>query len=266
MLTRRLLLACTLVGGLLFPAAASSQTVEETAVDTARPPAAKPRQDDKQPDLAAVAQGIMRRTNAFRQAEGRQPVTPHPQLMQTARDFARFMARTDRYGHTADGRRPAERARQHGYTYCIVSENIATSYSSTGSTTETLAERFTQGWQHSPGHRKNMLDPDVTETGVAVARSPQSGYYYAVQMFGRPRTQQLTFQIANRSNTSVEYTIGENTLPLPPRATRTHQRCRPAEVTLQWPDTQEQTTVQPQDGSRYTIVQEDTGTFRLRRE
>ncbi len=35
--------------------------------------------------------------------------------------------------------------------------------------------------------RKNMLAPEVTETGVAVARSGKTGRYYAVQMFGRPR-------------------------------------------------------------------------------
>lgn len=35
------------------------------------------------------------------------------------------MAKTGKYGHAADGRKPAERAAAHGYEYCIVRENIA---------------------------------------------------------------------------------------------------------------------------------------------
>lgn len=261
-LTRRLLLACVLAW-LFFIGMVFGQTLEEDKVGTVHTPTAKPADDAKTPDLATVAQLIIRRTNVLRQEEGRQQATANPQLMQTAKDFAHFMARTGKYGHTADGNRPATRSRQHGYTYCMISENIASHYSSTGMTTAELAQQFVQGWQHSPGHRQNMLEPAVTETGVAVARSTQTGFMYAVQMFGRPRSQQLTFQIANRSPTVIEYTLGERTLPLPPRSTRTHQRCRPVEVTLHWPGTQGQTTVQPHNGARYTIIREDSGAFSI---
>jgi hypothetical protein len=174
------------------------------------------------------------------------------------------MARTDTYGHTADGKRPATRAQQHGYHACIIAENIANYYSPSGITTEALAQWFFQGWKQSPGHRQNMLDPDVTETGVAVAQSKQTGYWYAVQMFGRPLSQRLTFQVANRANVGIDYVLGGRTLPLPPRSTRTHQRCRPAELVFQWPDEQERTTVHPQNGERYTVVREDSGKFRVK--
>lgn len=42
------------------------------------------------------------------------PVDPNPKLTQTAQYFANYMARTNKYGHTADGSRPGERARKHG--------------------------------------------------------------------------------------------------------------------------------------------------------
>jgi hypothetical protein len=103
----------------------------------------------------------------------------------------------------------------------------------------------------------------VTETGVAVARSTQTDFVYAVQMFGHPRSQRLTFQIANRSPAVIGYTLGEHTWPLPPRSARTHQRCRPVEVTLHWPSAQEQTTVHPHNGARYTIVKGDAGVFSI---
>ena len=95
----------------------------------------------------------------------------NPDLTDAARDFAAYMARTSRYGHTADGSRPADRAASHGYEYCVIAENIAYAFNSDGYTTEELGKTFVEGWKHSPGHRRNMLDPDVAETGVAVARS-----------------------------------------------------------------------------------------------
>ena len=49
-----------------------------------------------------------------------------------------------------------------------------------------LAEDFVQGWKDSEGHRKNMADENMMHVGVAVARSPATGGYYAVQLFGRP--------------------------------------------------------------------------------
>jgi hypothetical protein len=44
---------------------------------------------------------------------------------------------------------------------------------------------------------------------------------------------------------------------------RTHQQCRPPEVTFQWPGTTEKKTVHPNHGERYTIVRGDAGDFRV---
>jgi hypothetical protein len=175
--------------------------------------------------------------------------------METARDFARFMVENDKYGHTADGRRPSERASQHGYRYCIIAENIAYQYSSQGFGGKQLARRFVRGWENSPEHRKNMLDRDVTETGVGVARSASSGAYYAVQMFGRPSSKQIEFQVSNHGAETASYTVkghkGERTFSLPPRVTRTHQRCRPAK--LEFSQDGERRTISIENGGHYAI-------------
>jgi uncharacterized protein YkwD len=223
--------------------------------------------EEEDVDVARVAELIVRRTNTFRQAEGRQPVEVDPALGDAAQYFANYMARTDTYGHMADDHRPAERAAQHAYAHCIIAENIATAYSSAGFTTEQLGRHFIRGWQQSPGHRRNMLAPAVTDTGVAVARSDQTGYYYAVQMFGRPRSQRTIFHITNRADEVVEYTIGDRTFPIAPLATRIHQRCRPAAVTFHRPDTQEVITVQsPTDGEHYIIAQNNSGALIVTRQ
>jgi uncharacterized protein YkwD len=218
---------------------------------------------DQSPDLTDVVERLISRTHAFRQQKGLPPVVPNPQLTATARDFATFMARTGKLSHTADGQTPEARARAHGYDACLIAENIAYQQNPAGFTTEALTEGFFQGWQHSPNHRKNLLDPAVTETGVGVAQSEQTGAYYAVQLFGRPMSQRIEFQITNTSDLTIPYTIDGQTFSLPPQSTHTHQQCRPAEVTFRWPGTQERTTVRPNHGERYTIVQGDAGAFRV---
>jgi uncharacterized protein YkwD len=233
---------------------------------------AKAPQGEKAPDLSAVVQLIIRRTNAFRQEEGRPAVETDPELTETAQYFAEYMARTNRDGHTADGNRPAERARKHGYDYCTISENIAYQHSSTGFTTDELAQGFFEGWKQSAEHRKNMLDADATETGMAVAQSDETGYYYAVQMFGRPRSERIEFQIVYRADVATQYEIGGRTFTLPPQYTRTHQRCRPTPLTFRWANDagptsqQESQTRRPEHGDRYTVVRKESGEFSVQRE
>ena len=217
---------------------------------------------NQSPDLTDVAEGILTHTNAFRHQEGRPPVATNPQLTATAQDFAAFMARTGQLSHTADGQTPEVRAKAHGYDPCLIAENIAYQHSPAGFTTEALAEGFFQGWQHSPDHRKNLLDLAATETGVGVAHSEQTGAYYAVQLFGRPKSQQIDFHVTNTTDQAIPYVIDGQTVALPPQATHTHQQCRPPEVTFHWPGTPEKKTVHPNHGDRYTVVRGEAGDFR----
>ena len=174
------------------------------------------------------------------------------------------MARTDRYCHEADGRQPSQRATAHGYGYCLVSENIAYEYSSIGFRSADLATRFVDAWKRSPGHRRNMLEPDATETAVAVAQSPRTGRYYAVQMFGRPQSMRIAFRIANRSTASLRYELGGEHYQLPPRVTRTHEQCRSEVLTLQLPGEDHATRIEPRNGERYAI-ERDGARYRLTR-
>jgi uncharacterized protein YkwD len=243
-----LLLAWPLCG----PAAA--QTIEEDDHESHRHPA--PGKAGSA-DLAKVAELIADKTNEFRKKEGRRAVKVNAKLAATAQYFSGYMARTTEYGHTADGKRPSQRVKDRGYDYCIVAENIAYVYDSRGFATEQLAEKLFEGWKHSPEHRKNMLDPDVTETAVSVARSDENGYYYADQLFGRPKSLAIRFEIENKSGEAVSYTNAGKSFDLPPRVVRTHTRCRPGEVKFQWPGGDKPTTsVTPKSGDRYDVTKE----------
>jgi uncharacterized protein YkwD len=123
--------------------------------------------------------------NDVRRKQGLQPVEREARLDATARYFVDYMAASGRLDHRADGRTPAARVKQRGYDYCVISENIEYEYDSRGFTAERLARSFIDGWLQSPMHRENILDANVTQTGLAVARNAKNEYY-AVQLFGRP--------------------------------------------------------------------------------
>ena len=123
--------------------------------------------------------------NELRAGHGSKPLEREARLDATADYFARYMASADNLDHRADGSTPAMRVKQRGYGYCVIAENIAYEYSSRGFTPEALARNFIEGWQESPTHRANILDPMVTQTGIGVARNAKNEYY-AVQLFGRP--------------------------------------------------------------------------------
>jgi uncharacterized protein YkwD len=255
---------CALLSILAMPSA-FAQMVEEQESEsvTSNAPPAEAVKVERSP---AAAELIVQQTNEFRQSENLEAVQVNAKLAETAQYFAQYMAKTDAYGHTADGNRPAGRATRFGYEYCLVSENIAYQYSSLGFETEELASRFVTGWKESPEHRKNMLEPAAIETGVAVAQSPSTGYWYAVQMFGRPKSQAIEFTITNRSTVDVSYTIDERTFLLPPRYSRTHTRCRKSEVDVEAQrEAALDTTVTPASGERF-VIEGQGGELRIQKE
>ncbi|MBX9624697.1 MAG: CAP domain-containing protein [Gemmataceae bacterium] len=257
--------AVVLLAGSLGLTLARGPAADDPAPKKIEPP--KVADDSgKRPDLAKVAERIVEQTNEFRKKEGRGPVKANPKLADTAKSFAAFMAEKDLYGHTADGSTPADRAKTHEYDYCLVLENIAYAFDSLGFEAPKLADQFVTGWKESPGHRKNMLDPDATETGVAVARSEATGHYYAVQMFGRPKSAAIEFKVENKAGEEVAYTLGDQKLTLPAGFTRTHTVCRPAELTFPGPGGKgEPTTVKPAAGDKL-VVTRDGDKFVVKKE
>lgn len=211
------------------------------------------------PALAGSEAALRARANAFRAESGLAPLAPERALQEAARAFAAYMAESDRYGHEADGRTPAQRSEAAGYRWCAVAENIAYVMGSAGFTTDELARRLMDGWIASPGHRRNLLDGDMTQTGVAIAQSASSRRYYAVQLFGRPRDARVRFEVRNGGHQATGYTLGEQRFDLPPGMTRTHEQCR-AEP-LRGPAGG--AAVAPRDGAHYRLEPAGAGAWRL---
>jgi len=216
------------------------------------------------PNLAAAARQVIAAMNEFRREQDLGPLEAEGALTSSAREFAAYMARTGNYGHEADGRTPAERAKAHGYDYCSIAENIAWLSSRRAFLTAQLAQGFVEGWKHSPEHRKNMLRPEVTESGVAIARA-ESGRYYAVQMLGRPASLSVRFQIENRAGAAVSYELDGREFTLPARVTRTHKQCSEATLAFRRPRGGAR-TVRAGDGDRLTVVRKPAGELAVTRD
>ena len=222
-----------------------------------------------QANTDAAEQGIVDQTNAFRRRQGRDALEVNDALAQAAQKFARYMAETGRYGHQADGRTPVERVVAAGYEYCAVRENIAYAFRSDGFSTDRLIENFVTGWKESPGHRRNMLARHVTETGVSIAKSEQ-GTYFAVQLFARPKSAAVAFEVQNQSPLTVSYRLGDREFSLSPRMTRTHRGCQPRTVKFLPVETDEEASDPPEPverlkvtgGERLTVRSSD-GSYRV---
>jgi len=130
---------------------------------------------------ASVATDIVKHTNEARGRNGLPPLSANSKLMEAARIHAQQMAKYQRDEHTINGAQYptlVSRLQAVGYDYSNAAENIAWN--------QRDAQTAVNGWMNSTGHRANILNPNLTEIGAAMARSAK-GEPYWIQVFGTPR-------------------------------------------------------------------------------
>src|SRR5439155_24797900 len=125
--------------------------------------------------------------NQQRQANGLAPLSANPQLQFAADLQSPNMAAASAVlglgpamSHTLAGApQPTlvSRGDYSGYNYQAIAENIAYGYTS--------AVDVVNAWMNSPGHRANILNPNLTQVGTSV-RANNTGVLYYTQEFGQP--------------------------------------------------------------------------------
>lgn len=140
------------------------------------------------PVTAGPAESVLSAVNAARAKAGCAPLRMNPKLAAAAKSHARAMAEQNFFAHSGkDGSRLPGRITRQGYDYQSAAENIAAGQDS--------PREVVQDWLQSSGHRKNILDCKLSETGIAVvyqaddrpirgSRTPLR--YYWVQVFADP--------------------------------------------------------------------------------
>lgn len=207
------------------------------------------------PDLPAVEAAVIEMTNAFRVRQKLQDVQPNAQLTQAARAYAAYLAKSNAFSHTADGREAGDRVTSIGYQWCQVGENLALNLDSRGFASRDLAKKSIEGWINSPGHRETMLAPYATEIGVGVARAQDKDpKFISVQLFARPKSMQYEFQISNSSKETVTYSFNGETHQVAPSFAITHTACNPSPLTFDKAGSKPvQARFEASDGVVYTL-------------
>jgi hypothetical protein len=152
---------------IFFVCGAHSQDHSQNRPPTSNPPiSAHPLADEK---------FLLDATNRERAAAGLQPLKWDDALAAAARKHAQLMAHENFLLHQLPGEEPLDqRLAQAGAKFAMVAENIAVGPN---------PEEIHDGWMHSPGHRKNILNAELTAIGIATTRG--SGGLFAVQDFSR---------------------------------------------------------------------------------
>jgi uncharacterized protein YkwD len=117
--------------------------------------------------------------NAERRHHGLPSLVHNDQLDEMAKIQAQNMAHFQKMAHVLPGSNLptlGDRARYVAYPFGRLAENVALGFPD--------AETVVRGWMESKGHRANILNSEVVETGIAIARSSAGGLYYC-QVFGR---------------------------------------------------------------------------------
>lgn len=114
--------------------------------------------------------------NRERVAEGLQLLHWDDALAAAAEKHLEVMIREHKLSHEFPGELSlAERAAQAGAKFSMVAENIAF-----GPDAPTIHD----DWMHSPGHRKNIMNPAASAVGIAVLR--ENPELFAVEDFSKP--------------------------------------------------------------------------------
>ena len=122
--------------------------------------------------------------SAYRRENGLGPVRVESRLIQAAAEQARRNGRQDRMSHRAGGSL-ARRVTAAGYDWGATAENLGAGYAS--------LDEAVQGWKDSSSHRRNLLNPLVTELGVAAVATPPGSkkrtYWTMILATPRPEPQ-----------------------------------------------------------------------------
>ena len=129
----------------------------------------------------SIEEQVFSAINRIREENHLVPLSVAKDLADVARSHSADMATRDYFSHiTPEGDTMRKRVVRFGITnWNLLAENIAMNFGHTNP-----AETAVKGWLNSEGHRHNIMDQDLTETGIGVAVDAK-GRVYLTQLFAR---------------------------------------------------------------------------------
>jgi uncharacterized protein YkwD len=130
---------------------------------------------------------VFSEVNRLRVEMGMEPLKKNLKLQSAAREHSCEMARLGYFSHEDfQGRNLKQRLAPLLLKWQSIAENIAKCQDSNP------AKTAVHGWLHSPGHKRNMLNPEFIETGIGAIVGPDGEVSFC-QIFMRPDRHPLEF-------------------------------------------------------------------------
>ena len=118
---------------------------------------------------------MLAQVNAFRAQYGLVPLLESPLLDQAAQLHSIDQANRATMSHTGSGgTNPGQRIAATGFVARMWAENVAAGYPDVTS--------VMNGWMNSPGHRANILHPDLREIGMAAVAGANGAIYWTMDL------------------------------------------------------------------------------------
>ena len=185
----------------VVPLTASSAALAAPAAPQGAPAAAAAVPAQVTSEGAQYADTVLNKVNELRSSMGLQPVTRYQELDAVAQDWSEQQAAANNMSHRPD----FTSVYPKGWT--TGSENVA--WRTAGGDTGALI--FDQ-WLNSPGHYKNMTDPDVNSIGIGFAQT-SDGRWYATQNFAAYNVSNSTLTPSTTTTTNTTTTTTKSNTP-----------------------------------------------------
>ena len=208
----------------VVPLTASSAALAAPAAPQGAPAAAAAVPAQVTSEGAQYADTVLNKVNELRSSLNLQPVTRYQELDAVAQDWSEQQAAANNMSHRPD----FTSAYPSGWT--TGSENVA--WRTSGGDTGALI--FEQ-WRNSPGHYKNMTDPNVNSIGIGFAPT-SDGKWYATQNFAAYNVSNSTLTPSTTTTTNTTTTTTKSNTP--PKTTDTP----PTDTTVPSPTPTPETT------------------------
>lgn len=208
----------------VVPLTASSAALAAPAAPQGAPAAAAAVPAQVTSEGAQYADTVLNKVNELRSSLNLQPVTRYQELDAVAQDWSEQQAAANNMSHRPD----FTSVYPKGWT--TGSENVA--WRTAGGDTGALI--FDQ-WLNSPGHYKNMTDPNVNSIGIGFAQT-SDGRWYATQNFAAYNVSNSTLTPSTTTTTNTTTTTTKSNTP--PKTTDTP----PTDTTVPGPTPTPETT------------------------
>lgn len=185
----------------VVPLTASSAALAAPAAPQGAPAAAAAVPAQVTSEGAQYADTVLNKVNELRSSLGLQPVTRYQELDAVAQDWSEQQAAANNMSHRPD----FTSVYPKGWT--TGSENVA--WRTAGGDTGALI--FEQ-WLNSPGHYKNMTDPNVNSIGIGFAQT-SDGRWYATQNFAAYNVSNSTLTPSTTTTTNTTTTTTKSNTP-----------------------------------------------------